>query len=62
MTPGGYAGKLLFVDLTNGAIDERPLSEEVAIKYVGGYGIGARILYETMKKGAGSSMEQRRRL
>ncbi len=52
MIKGGYAGKLLFVDLTNGAMDERPLSEEIAVKFVGGYGIGARILYEIMKKGA----------
>jgi aldehyde:ferredoxin oxidoreductase len=52
MKLGGYAGKLLFVDLTNGAIDEKPLSEEIAAKFVGGYGIGARILYEMMKKGA----------
>jgi aldehyde:ferredoxin oxidoreductase len=52
MIKGGYAGKLLFVDLTNGAIDERPLSEEIAVKFIGGYGIGARILYEIMKKGA----------
>jgi aldehyde:ferredoxin oxidoreductase len=52
MIKGGYAGKLLFVNLTNGAMDERPLSEELAVKFVGGYGIGARILYESMKKGA----------
>jgi aldehyde:ferredoxin oxidoreductase len=52
MIKGGYAGKLLFVNLTTGAIDERPLSEEIAVKFIGGYGIGARILYEMMKKGA----------
>ena len=52
MITGGYAGKLLFIDLTNGTIDEKPLSEEIAANYIGGYGIGARILYEIMKKGA----------
>ncbi len=52
MMKGGYAGKLLYIDLTDGTIDEKPLSEEIASKFVGGYGIGARILYETMKKGA----------
>ena len=46
---GGYAGKLLFVDLTKRAISERPLSDELARNYVGGYGIGARVLYEMMK-------------
>ena len=52
MIKGGYAGKLLFIDLTTGTTDERPLSEEIAAKFVGGYGIGARILYEIMRKGA----------
>jgi aldehyde:ferredoxin oxidoreductase len=52
MIKGGYAGKLLFVNLANGAIEEKPLSEEIAARFVGGYGIGARILYEMMKKGA----------
>jgi aldehyde:ferredoxin oxidoreductase len=52
MIKGGYTGKLLFVNLTDGAIDEKPLSEEIAARFIGGYGIGARILYETMKKGA----------
>jgi aldehyde:ferredoxin oxidoreductase len=52
MILGGYAGKLLFVDLTDGAINELPLSDSIASKFVGGYGIGARILYEIMKKGA----------
>jgi aldehyde:ferredoxin oxidoreductase len=52
MIKGGYAGKLLFVDLTSGSISVKPLSEELAIQYIGGYGLGARILYEKMKKGA----------
>ncbi len=52
MIKGGYAGKLLFVNLTDGAVDEKPLSEELAAQFIGGYGIGARILYGMMKKGA----------
>ena len=48
---GGYMGKLLFVDLTSGRITEEVLEEEVAHKYIGGYGIGAKILYERMKPG-----------
>ena len=52
MLKGGYAGKLLFVDLTHGAIDEKPLSETLAMHYLGGYGVGARILFEMMKGGA----------
>jgi len=48
---GGYAGKLLFVDLTKGTLEEKTLSEEMAKDFVGGYGIGARILYDMMKPG-----------
>jgi aldehyde:ferredoxin oxidoreductase len=49
---GGYAGKLLFVDLTKRTFEERVLSEELAKHFVGGYGIGARLLYDMMKPGA----------
>jgi aldehyde:ferredoxin oxidoreductase len=45
-------GKLLFVDLTNSAIHEEDLTEDVARRFVGGYGIGARIIMERMKPGA----------
>ena len=48
----GYAGKLLFVDLTHRTCEERPLSEELAKAYIGGYGIGARVLYDMMEPGA----------
>lgn len=49
---GGYAGKLLFVDLTKGTIEERELAEDLAKNFIGGYGIGVRILYDMMKPGA----------
>jgi aldehyde:ferredoxin oxidoreductase len=48
----GYMGKLLFVDLTNRKIYEEELSETVARQFVGGYGIGARVIIERMKAGA----------
>jgi aldehyde:ferredoxin oxidoreductase len=48
---GGYAGKLLFVDLSTGLIQEEPLSDEMAMQFLGGYGIGARVLYDRMKPG-----------
>lgn len=47
----GYAGKLLFVDLTTGSIQEEELDEEMARLFIGGYGIGARVLYSRMKPG-----------
>ena len=49
--PKGYAGKLLFVDLTTGVITEEPLEEDVCRKFLGGAGLGAKILYERMKPG-----------
>jgi len=48
---GGYAGKILFADLTKGTFEEKALSEELARNFIGGYGIGARILYNMMKPG-----------
>ena len=49
---GGYVGKLLFVDLTEGTIREEELDEELARDFIGGYGIGARVLYDMMPGGA----------
>lgn len=45
----GYMGKMLFVDLTRKECHEEALSEELRRDFMGGYGIGARILYERMK-------------
>ena len=49
---GGYTGKILFVDLTKGAITEESLPETVYRDFIGGIGLGVRILYERMKPGA----------
>ncbi len=46
---GGYAGKILFVNLSKGSISEELLPERVCREFVGGYGLGIRILYEKMK-------------
>lgn len=48
----GYMGKMLFVDLTSGKMSEEEISEELARNYIGGWGIGGRIIMERMKKGA----------
>ncbi|MDY7040899.1 MAG: aldehyde ferredoxin oxidoreductase family protein [Chloroflexota bacterium] len=48
----GVMGKLLFVDLTSGEIRVEEPDESLYRDYVGGYGIGAKILYERMKPGA----------
>lgn len=48
----GYIGKMLFVDLSSGKTHSEELSEELAESFIGGYGIGSRIIYERMKAGA----------
>ena len=45
----GYNGKILFVHLTSGSVKEEDLPEKVYRDYIGGQGLGARILYERMK-------------
>jgi aldehyde:ferredoxin oxidoreductase len=46
---GGYAGKMLFVDLSGGSIHEEDLPEKICREFIGGYGLGIRVLYERMK-------------
>lgn len=42
----GYMGKLLEIDLTTEEIKETMLDPELARNYIGGSGLGARLLYE----------------
>ncbi|MEM2888028.1 MAG: aldehyde ferredoxin oxidoreductase family protein [Candidatus Bathyarchaeia archaeon] len=42
----GYAGKILHIDLSNGKTDVQPLSEEYAKRYIGGIGLGIRLLLD----------------
>ena len=48
---GGYIGKILFVDLSIGTIKEEVLEEKMCRNFIGGYGIGSRILYSRQKAG-----------
>ena len=47
--PKGYNGKVLFVDLTSGSISEEKLQEKLYRDFIGGQGLGVRILYERME-------------
>lgn len=49
--PGGYAGKILHVDLTNEHIREEALDKETLRKYIGGVGLGTKFLYEKVVPG-----------
>ncbi|MDP2953012.1 MAG: aldehyde ferredoxin oxidoreductase N-terminal domain-containing protein, partial [Chloroflexota bacterium] len=46
MALGGYAGKVLRVDLSEEKVVEEELDEAVLRKYLGGVGLGASILYK----------------
>jgi aldehyde:ferredoxin oxidoreductase len=48
---GGYMGKILFVDLSTGQMHEEPPDENLCRNFIGGYGIGARMLYSLQKAG-----------
>ncbi len=47
----GYMGKMLFVDLTSMKFHEEEITEELARNYIGGYGIGGRVIMERMRPG-----------
>lgn len=44
----GYAGKMLFVNLSDSTYEVRELTEKMARDYPGGYGLGAKVLYNEM--------------
>lgn len=48
----GYAGKILMVNLSTGDIKVEETSEEMAKKFLGGVGFGAKYLFDLTPKGA----------
>ena len=47
---GGYAGRLAWIDLTDGTVSVQELEEALAKKYLGGKGLGAYLLYTHLKR------------
>jgi len=47
----GYMGKVLFADLSKNQLKDEPLDENLCRQFIGGYGIGARILFSRQKAG-----------
>ncbi|MFH1647567.1 MAG: aldehyde ferredoxin oxidoreductase family protein [Chloroflexota bacterium] len=47
----GFMGKLLWVDLSKKEIREEALDEKICRDFLGGYGLGARILFSRQKPG-----------
>ncbi len=48
----GFMGKVLWVDLSKGEVKEEPLDYKIAREYLGGYGLGARLIFNKQKPGA----------
>jgi len=48
----GYMGKILHADLTRGATTIEELPDSVYEQYLGGYGLGARVLFDRVPVGA----------
>ena len=47
----GYMGKILWVDLSKGELKDEVLDEKLCREFIGGYGIGARLIYSRQKPG-----------
>ncbi len=47
----GYMGKILLVDLSRNELKDEVLDEKLGRQFIGGYGIGARILFSRQKAG-----------
>lgn len=48
---GGFVGKFFWVDLTTGEIEEETPDDELLRDFVGGYGVGARLIYNRQPAG-----------
>lgn len=47
---GGYYGRILYIDLRTGKIEKRAITEKDLSKFVGGRGVGVKILWDHLKK------------
>lgn len=47
----GYANTVLYVDLTEKKIEKKPLDKDLVMRFVGGRGFGAKLLYDLNKPG-----------
>ncbi|MFN2152015.1 MAG: aldehyde ferredoxin oxidoreductase family protein, partial [Anaerolineales bacterium] len=46
MTLGGYANQIAWIDLTGGQIEYKPVPEDLALKYIGGRGLGVKFVFD----------------
>ncbi len=45
----GYAGRILYIDLSTGSIDKQPLDDTFARSFIGGLGFGAKIFLDLIR-------------
>ncbi|GAP13106.1 aldehyde:ferredoxin oxidoreductase [Longilinea arvoryzae] len=46
MTLGGYANRLAYIDLTRRNVEFKPIPEDLARKYIGGRGLGVKLVFD----------------
>jgi aldehyde:ferredoxin oxidoreductase len=51
MASGGYMDRFLVVDLSSGKIEQFDFDDTAKRKYIGGYGLGIKYIYENQKAG-----------
>lgn len=51
MSVGGFADRVLHVDLTDGRIDKHPLDLDLAQRFIGGLGLTIKLAYDTILPG-----------
>ncbi len=51
METGGYAGKILHVDLSEGIVEKEDLNLDTAERFIGGLGVNIKLAYDLMKPG-----------
>ncbi|OGO43395.1 MAG: hypothetical protein A2Z05_00675 [Chloroflexi bacterium RBG_16_60_22] len=61
MYRGGYAGKILRIDLTDKSVKEEKVTEALARQYLGGAGFAIKYLYDELKPGT-SALDPANRL
>lgn len=47
----GYMGKILWVDLSKGVLEEETIPDEIYERFLAGYGLGAKVLFDRMEAG-----------
>ncbi|MBW1687680.1 MAG: hypothetical protein JRS35_21810 [Deltaproteobacteria bacterium] len=51
MIGGGFAGRVLRVDLTRGAVETQPLDSTLATDFIGGLGLTVKLAYDAIEPG-----------